>query len=130
MLLDEDAGLKFKPGRHSEIFMGGAGVTVTAAVQTATVGIEAVTKRDVRAVVFRDDGFRLIIQVDRLRPRQPFQKLFVKFQLLEILYTDHRQEPILRIRSRSPSHRPGPVAVRLGTHTPPLPSHLKDDHPQ
>ena len=62
-LLDQHFRLEIEPGVETEIFVTRPGIAIAATVGTAAIGIDAVAKRDVGTVVFRDDAFRLVRDV-------------------------------------------------------------------
>src|SRR5438067_1334276 len=72
VLFHHDLALEIQPGRQPEIFMGGPRETIDAAMLATAVRIYARLEPDVRAVVPRDDRFRLVAKELRLAPRPLF----------------------------------------------------------
>ena len=60
LFLDQNLGLEVQPGTPAQIFMVGPGITIGAAVGTSAVGIDAVTKTDVGAVIFADESLGIV----------------------------------------------------------------------
>ncbi len=96
VLLHENARLEVEPRGHAEVFVGGAGEAVDAAVLASAIGIDARFESDVRTVVVRDDRPRGIPKIDGLRSSRIALR-FVIDDVFELL------EPVLRIPARSSS---------------------------
>src|SRR5204862_1252902 len=67
VFLHQDLRLEVETGGEAEVLVGGARVTVDAAVLAAAIRIDAGVEADVGTVVRGDDRARRIAQVERLR---------------------------------------------------------------
>ena len=65
--LHHDATLEIESGRKPEIFVRWPRITIDAAMLATAIRIEARFESDIRTVVARDDRFRAVAKILRLR---------------------------------------------------------------
>jgi len=96
-LFDEDFGFEVEACGEAEIFVGGAGVAVDAAVGAAAIGVEAVREADVGAVVGGDDGFGGVEEILGWDFLPTLEVFCVAFDLLEIVVDADGDEAVGRV---------------------------------
>ena len=105
VVLDHDSRFEIQAGVEAQILMRRPGIAVRAAVGAAAIGIQAIAKRNIGTVVFRDDGLRLIGEILGFAMVEFGQQFFVVFALLEVGLDPNGFESVRQMQMRSAAFR-------------------------
>jgi hypothetical protein len=83
-MLDHDLRFKVETGIVSQIFMKGPGITVTAAMRAAPIGIHTKPKVEVGGIVLGHDRFGIVVNV--LNPPRLGEIFVIPLQLFQIRF--------------------------------------------